>query len=139
MLDFIPFNALAGGALLGLGAAVLLLFNGKIAGISGIFNGATDRKNTQRGWQILFILGLVLGGVVAMYLFSIAAPDTAALDPFIIVLAGLIVGAGTRLGSGCTSGHGICGIGRLSTRSIVATCTFMLVAGITVYVRLHLV
>jgi len=138
MLDFIPFNALAGGALLGLGAALLLIFNGKIAGISGIFNGATDRHNQQRGWQILFILGLVVGGLIAIYVFALDGPDTSSLNPIMVVIAGLIVGAGTRLGSGCTSGHGICGIGRLSKRSIVATCVFMLVAAITVYVRLHL-
>ncbi|MEX3070929.1 YeeE/YedE family protein [Vibrio alginolyticus] len=139
MLDVIPWESLFGGILLGISATMLLLVNGKIAGISGIMNGIMSPKKADYSWRLLFAVGMVAGGFVSVLLLGVAVPSTANLSVGLVVAAGLLVGIGTRLGNGCTSGHGICGIGRLSKRSIVATCVFMAVAGLTVFVRLHLV
>ncbi|GAK83997.1 probable transmembrane protein [Vibrio ponticus] len=138
MLDVIPWSALFGGILLGCSATLLLLFNGKVAGISGIFNGLFAPSHGDYAWRLIFIVSMVVGGGVAVSFAGFNIPNTESIFSIAFVLAGLLVGAGTRLGNGCTSGHGICGIGRLSKRSIVATLTFMLVAGITVFIRLHL-
>jgi uncharacterized membrane protein YedE/YeeE len=119
--------ALAGGALIGGGAAVLLILSGRIAGVSGILGGALIPKTGELGWRLMFLAGLVGGGAVG----ALVAPQAygAVRGPAgLLVLAGLLVGFGTRLGSGCTSGHGICGISRLSRRSLTATLLFM-VAG----------
>ncbi|ROV58450.1 MULTISPECIES: YeeE/YedE family protein [Vibrio] len=139
MIDAIPWNALIGGMLLGCSATLLLLFNGKVAGISGIVNGLFARVRGDVAWRLVFVIGMVFGGGSAIRLFSINVPDTQNISLVAFAVAGLLVGVGTRLGNGCTSGHGICGIGRLSKRSIVATVTFMLVAGITVFIRLHVI
>lgn len=126
LTNIIP--AFVGGLLIGLGAAVLLLLNKKIAGISGIFDEALHGAFGEAGWRAAFIAGLVLPalfmGAAAQVEFSETLPAMAG--------AGLLVGFGTRLGSGCTSGHGVCGIARLSPRSLVATATFMTTAMITV-------
>ncbi|WP_114764768.1 YeeE/YedE family protein [Vibrio rhodolitus] len=137
MLDVIPWSALFGGILLGCSATLLLLFNGKVAGISGIFNGLFAPSHGDYAWRLIFIVSMVVGGGVAVSFAGFSIPNTESISLVVFVLAGLLVGAGTRLGNGCTSGHGICGIGRLSKRSIVATLTFMLVACITVFIRLH--
>lgn len=139
MLDVIPWESLLGGILLGISATMLLLVNGKIAGISGIMNGIMSPKKGDCSWRLLFVIGMIAGGLVSVLLLGVAVPSTANLSVGLVTVAGLLVGIGTRLGNGCTSGHGICGIGRLSKRSIVATCVFMAVAGLTVFVRLHLV
>ncbi len=139
MLDVIPWESLFGGILLGISATILLLVNGKIAGISGIMNGIMSPKKGDCSWRLLFVIGMIVGGFVSVLLLGVAVPSTANLSVGLVAVAGLLVGIGTRLGNGCTSGHGICGIGRLSKRSIVATCVFMAVAGLTVFVRLHLV
>lgn len=139
MLDVIPWESLFGGILLGVSATVLLLVNGKVAGISGIMNGIMSPKKGDYSWRLLFAVGMIVGGFVSVLLLGVAVPSTANLSMGLVLVAGLLVGIGTRLGNGCTSGHGICGIGRLSKRSIVATCVFMAVAGLTVFVRLHLV
>ncbi|GAM74345.1 probable transmembrane protein [Vibrio ishigakensis] len=135
----IPWDSLFGGMLLGVSALLLLLFSGKIAGISGIVSGALKNQAGDRVWRWLFIIGMVLGGILGGVAFSAGIPTVYDSSLWVLLLAGFFVGFGTKIGNGCTSGHGICGIGRFSTRSIVATCVFMLVAGITVFVRLHLV
>ncbi|MEL7292469.1 MAG: YeeE/YedE family protein [Pseudomonadota bacterium] len=133
-----PWESLAGGILLGISATILLLLNGKIAGISGIMTGLLTPKSSDFAWRLLFAVGMVGGGVLAMIWFAVDTPREFGLSVWWLAAAGLLVGIGTRLGNGCTSGHGICGIGRLSKRSIVATMIFMAVAGATVFVRLHL-
>ncbi|EGQ8942963.1 YeeE/YedE family protein [Vibrio parahaemolyticus] len=139
MLNVIPWESLFGGILLGISATILLLVNGKIAGISGIMNGIMSPKKGDYSWRLLFAVGMIAGGLISVLMLGVAAPSTANLSLGMVIAAGLLVGIGTRLGNGCTSGHGICGMGRLSKRSIVATCIFMAVAGLTVFVRLHLV
>jgi uncharacterized membrane protein YedE/YeeE len=139
MLNVIPWESLFGGILLGVSATILLLVNGKIAGISGIMNGIMSPKKGDYSWRLLFAVGMIAGGLISVLMLGIAVPSTANLSLGMVIAAGLLVGIGTRLGNGCTSGHGICGMGRLSKRSIVATCVFMAVAGLTVFVRLHLV
>ncbi|MEZ9887300.1 hypothetical protein BCS96_09380 [Vibrio breoganii] len=135
----IPWSSLFGGMLLGVSASMLLLFNGKIAGISGIVSGLMKNESGDRGWRWLFVIGMVAGGVLGVNAFGAYIPMQYDTNIMLLLLGGLFVGIGTKIGNGCTSGHGICGIGRLSKRSIVATCVFMLVSGITVFVRLHLV
>ncbi|ANZ12473.1 YeeE/YedE family protein [Vibrio parahaemolyticus] len=139
MLNVIPWESLFGGILLGISATILLLVNGKIAGISGIMNGIMSPKKGDYSWRLLFAVGMIAGGLISVLMLGVAAPSTANLSLGMVIAAGLLVGIGTRLGNGCTSGHGICGMGRLSKRSIVATCVFMAIAGLTVFVRLHLV
>ncbi|HCE4790041.1 TPA: YeeE/YedE family protein [Vibrio parahaemolyticus] len=139
MLNVIPWESLFGGILLGISATILLLVNGKIAGISGIMNGIMSPKRGDYSWRLLFAVGMIAGGLISVLMLGVAVPSTANLSLGMVIAAGLLVGIGTRLGNGCTSGHGICGMGRLSKRSIVATCVFMAVAGLTVFVRLHLV
>jgi hypothetical protein len=137
MSNFTPVSAAIGGALIGLAAVLLTLFTGRIAGISGIFGGCLSPGAGDRGWRIAFIAGLILaplaGGLVG---FPLAAPEMPA-SYVVIVAAGLLVGFGTRLGGGCTSGHGICGIARLSPRSIVATAIFMAMAVAVVALTRH--
>lgn len=138
MENFAPVSATVGGLLLGLSAAMLLLLQGRIAGISGIFGGLLPPGKNDADWRLFFIVGLVAGA--ALYrLFGGVVPDLN-INPFalsdgahlaVLVVGGLLVGFGTRIGSGCTSGHGICGLGRLSFRSLAATLTFMLAAGLT--------
>lgn len=140
MENFTPIPAFAGGLLIGLSAVIMLLFNGRITGISGILDGIViNSKSGDRVWRICFLLGLVLGG----FLFKLIMPDSfIPRDGFSLVLlitGGFIVGVGTRMGSGCTSGHGICGIARFSRRSILATVIFMLTGAITVYLFRHMV
>ncbi|MQC34535.1 YeeE/YedE family protein [Vibrio parahaemolyticus] len=139
MLNVIPWESLFGGLLLGFSATLCLLVNGKIAGISGIMNGIMSPKKGDYSWRLLFAVGMIAGGLISVLMLGVAVPSTTNLSLGMVIAAGLLVGIGTRLGNGCTSGHGICGMGRLSKRSIVATCVFMAVAGLTVFVRLHLV
>ncbi|MDO2949783.1 YeeE/YedE family protein [Aeromonas simiae] len=128
--------ALLGGALVGSAALLLLLVNGRIAGISGILTGALQSRTP---WRWVFLLGLGVGAWLAFTLGWAALPDFAALPAWPwVALAGLLVGIGTRFANGCTSGHGICGMGRLSPRSIVATLTFMASGIVTVFVTHHL-
>ncbi|USD63793.1 MULTISPECIES: YeeE/YedE family protein [Vibrio] len=131
-----PWGSLLGGMLLGVSATLLLLFNGKIAGISGIVGRIYKAKTGDTSWRVLFVLGMVLGGVLSAKWLGIAPAEMVVSTPLVIV-SGLLVGIGTKLGNGCTSGHGICGMGRLSKRSIAATMTFMGVAMVTTFVMLH--
>lgn len=122
---------LGGGALIGLAAAALLLLGGRVAGISGILAGAISGAR-ERAWRIAFVVGLILAGVIAARVL----PDAASAPPrtlFVVLVAGLLVGVGTRVGGGCTSGHGVCGIGRLSKRSLVATLAFMATGALTAF------
>jgi uncharacterized protein len=132
------FTALLGGALIGASASAMLLLLGRIAGVSGILASALRPNAGEDGrWRLLFLLGLVLGGLVAATLapHTIGAPVAASVGS--ALFAGALVGAGVEIAGGCTSGHGVCGISRLAPRSIVATLTFMLTAGITVFVVRH--
>ena len=135
---FTPLTALSGGLLIGLSAAVLLLFNGRIAGISGIVGGLLQRhKAGDFAWRIAFVLGLVLAP--ALYRVFGELPESQIdASSATLVVAGLLVGFGSRLGAGCTSGHGVCGLSRRSPRSMVATATFMATGFITVYLLRHL-
>lgn len=131
-------GGLLGGILIGLAAAILLAVNGRIAGVSGILSGAvTARDRFDRSWRLLFIVGLILGAALYRF-FSGALPVQLQAGLPTLLAAGLLVGFGTRLGSGCTSGHGVCGLARLSPRSLAATITFMLFGVLTVYVTRHL-
>ena len=137
MTEFTPLSASVGGLLIGSAAALLLWANGRVAGISGILGQALwPAPGEERGWRIAFLAGLPLGALLASLLGVRLVPEIASTPPTLI-LAGLLVGFGTRLGNGCTSGHGVCGLGRGSKRSLAATLTFMGVAGITVYVVRH--
>ncbi|GLT19822.1 membrane protein [Vibrio zhanjiangensis] len=138
MTNDIPWLSLIGGGLLGLSAAFLLLVSGKVAGISGIINGLLSPTKGDIIWRVLFLSGLVIGGLVGLITMGIQAPDTNSIPIYILVLGGFLVGFGTRLANGCTSGHGICGIGRLSLRSLLATGTFILVAIITVWLTIEI-
>lgn len=130
-------RGLVGGLLIGISALLLLAFNGRIAGISGIAGGlAFDAKTGDRSWRGLFLLGLLAGAALAA-LLPIPAPAASMLHWLPLAGAGLLVGFGTRLGMGCTSGHGICGLARLSKRSFVAVLTFMAFGFLTVFVIRH--
>ena len=129
---FTPISASVGGALIGVSAVLLMLFNGRIAGISGVLSGSLFAGAGERAWRIFFVLGLIAGPLV----YALVSPVPPAFDiqaswP-VIIIGGLLVGFGTRLGSGCTSGHGVCGLSRLSPRSIVAVGLFMAAGMITV-------
>lgn len=137
MANFTPVSAAIGGLLIGLSAVLLMLLTGRIAGISGIFSGLLNLRGEDKGWRIAFVAGLVLTPIIAGAIGYGMAPPKLPANWVIITVAGLLVGFGTRLGGGCTSGHGICGIGRLSTRSIVATIVFMTTAVITVAITHH--
>lgn len=138
MHDFAPVPALIGGALIGLSASLFLLAHGKVAGISGLYGGILRRSSPDRALRIAFIAGLVVAGVLARLLFPAAFASTWTATLPLALLAGLLVGFGTQLGNGCTSGHGVCGISRLSVRSLVATGTFMATGIATVWVVHHL-
>jgi uncharacterized membrane protein YedE/YeeE len=135
-MHFTPLASLAGGLLIGLGAAVLLLANGRIAGISGIAGGLLRPARGDIGWRVAFVLGLL---VAPLGWLALQAMPPAQIDhtPAMLAGAGLLVGLGTRFGNGCTSGHGVCGIARLSPRSLMATACFMLAGFLTVYVVRH--
>jgi hypothetical protein len=129
-------TALLGGLLIGTSATILLAFNGRIAGISGMVNSAI-RFAPNEGWRWFFLVGLLAGGALYEYVLAPQPTPTSAFAPWVMLGGGFLVGCGTRLGNGCTSGHGVCGIGRLSLRSLVAVLTFLGTAIITVFVVRH--
>lgn len=137
MDGFTPVSALIGGAIIGTSAALFLILNGRIAGISGILGGLLAAPSRETGWRVAFLAGLVLAPLAYGLVARLPAVTVGASLPLLAV-AGLLVGFGSRLGSGCTSGHGVCGLGRLSPRSMAATVTFMTVAILTVLVTRHL-
>jgi uncharacterized membrane protein YedE/YeeE len=137
MASFDPVSALAGGALIGLAAVMLMMLNGRIAGISGILGGALTLAPSDKAWRLAFVAGLILAPVIMSLMgYPMPAPQMPA-SLIVIVAAGLLVGFGARLGGGCTSGHGVCGIARFSTRSIAATVIFMATALVVVAVMRH--
>lgn len=134
---FTPWTSLAGGMLIGLAVSIFILFNGRVTGISGILGGLLRPVKSELGWRIAFIGGLVFSPLLYSLLVELPVIEIKA-DLWQLVVAGLLVGIGTRYGSGCTSGHGICGIARLSPRSLVATGIFMLSGMLTVFFIRHL-
>ena len=137
LAHFTPLPALTGGLLIGFAVALLVLGNGRIAGISGILGGLLDTASSDRAWRAAFVLGLFAAPWI-FKLFTALPPVTIAASPPVLVVAGLLVGIGTRSASGCTSGHGVCGLSRGSVRSLAATATFMAVGFFTVFVTRHL-
>ncbi len=133
---FTPWASAAGGALIGLAAAMLVLLNGRIAGISGIVGGLLVPRGGDIGWRLAFVGGLLVAPV-AMSFYEVDPRIDAGFGT--LALAGVLVGIGTRYGSGCTSGHGVCGLSRLSPRSLVATVAFMAAGVATVFIVRHLV
>ncbi|MBO1591110.1 YeeE/YedE family protein [Yersinia pseudotuberculosis] len=132
LVQFTPFLSFLGGVLIGCAAWILILFCGRIAGISGIIGGVLSRGTPDRGWRLAFLVGIIISPLLYPLIYPLPAIEVSAPWP-ILIIAGLLVGIGTRYGSGCTSGHGVCGLSRLSPRSLVATLTFMGVAFITVW------
>lgn len=135
---FTPWASLAGGMLIGIAAAMLILLNGRIAGISGVLGGLLRPARGDVSWRVAFIVGLL--GAPLVYALATALPRPQIDAGYVeLVLAGLLVGTGTRYGSGCTSGHGVCGVSRLSPRSLVATAAFMASGFVTVFVARHMI
>jgi uncharacterized membrane protein YedE/YeeE len=137
-IAFTPSSAAAGGALIGVGAAMLVLLNGRVAGVSGILGGLLQPDRTEAPWRAAFILGLI---VAPLLVAAVATLPPVVIDarPMVLIAAGFLVGIGTRYGAGCTSGHGVCGVARLSPRSLVATLCFMAAGFATVFVVRHLI
>jgi uncharacterized membrane protein YedE/YeeE len=135
--DFTPISGLIGGLLIGLAVALMLLLNGSLAGISGIVGGLVTPKAGDTGWRAAFLVGLPLGALAHILVAGGHAPVDVLASPPAILVGGLLVGFGTRMGSGCTSGHGLCGLARLSSRSVVATAVFFGVAMVTVFLARH--
>jgi len=135
--DFTPISGLIGGLLIGLAVALMLLLNGRIAGVSGIVGGLVTPKAGDTGWRAAFLVGLPLGALAYILVAGGQAPVDVLASPPAILVGGLLVGFGTRMGSGCSSGHGLCGLARLSSRSVVATAVFFGVAMVTVFLARH--
>ena len=133
---FTPWASLAGGALIGLAAAMFLLVNGRIAGISGILGGLLVPSKGDIAWRVAFLAGMLIAPTAWLLVTALPEAQIDASYPMLVV-AGLLVGIGTRYGSGCTSGHGVCGLSRLSLRSLAATLSFMTAGFVTVYVVVH--
>ena len=136
IVNFTPVSALVGGALIGLAAGGMWWLLGRLAGVSNILGSALGQRD-GRDWRIAFVAGLLAAGLLALVLFAGEVPFVLEAGYGQVVVAGFLVGLGTQLGSGCTSGHGVCGIGRLSLRSVVATLLFMTAGVVTVYVLRH--
>lgn len=137
MTEFTPIHAVLGGLLIGAAATGLLWFNGRIAGVTGMITGLLVQPKPSQLWRILFLLGLVAGAAGYGFFGSQAAPVRHGFPVPLLVLAGLLTGYGTAQANGCTSGHGVCGLARLSVRSLVATATFLLTGILTTYVVRH--
>lgn len=139
MENFTPFSALAGGALIGLATSLMLALEGRVLGISGVIGGNLGRLNTDTGWRSAFLAGLVVGGFLLVAFLPQQVTFELDRSLPVVAAAGLLVGFGTRMGNGCTSGHGVCGLSRFSVRSLVATCTFMAAGFATVFLYRNLV
>lgn len=137
MTEFTPISAAVGGAMIGLSAVLLMTLTGRTAGISGIVNGLITARGRDRAWRIAFVLGLIAAPILSQFLGYRLQPAALPGSSTVLVIAGLLVGLGTRLAGGCTSGHGICGMARLSRRSIAATAIFMAAAIVTVALSRH--
>lgn len=138
MHNFTPIGSLIGGALIGLSAVLLLWLNGRIAGISGIFHGLFPINKKDFMWRLLFLVGLVIGTLIYYFFPQIHFTPRSNYPIALLLLSGFLVGIGTRLSGGCTSGHGVCGIARLSIRSLVATCIFFVFGLLSVYFIRHI-
>ncbi len=136
-LQFTPVRSFTGGVLIGLAACCLILFIGRIAGISGILGGLLRARSAEANWRIAFLAGLILAPSLYGLIAALPEIEITAGWP-VLVPAGLLVGLGTRYGAGCTSGHGVCGLSRLSPRSLAAVCTFMTAGFLTVFITRHL-
>lgn len=139
MENFTPVSALIGGLMIGASTALFLVLNGRIAGISGILGGLLAPAHGEVGWRLAFLTGMFVAPLAYVAFGGVLPPIALNTSLPLLILAGLIVGFGTRLGAGCTSGHGVCGIGRLSPRSLVATLVFMATAIATVFVTRHVI
>lgn len=139
MANFTPVSALIGGALIGLAAAIYVLGLGRVAGVSGVLGGLLRPRAGEAPLQIAFVAGLVLAPLLMRAAGAKLPPITIEASLPVVIAGGLLVGFGTRLGGGCTSGHGVCGISRLSTRSLTATALFMLAGAAVVFVARHLI
>lgn len=139
IVNFTPYSALIGGALIGAAAALFVLFTGRILGISGAFAGIAMPQRGDFAWRLALLAGLIVAPLAYRAAGGALPPIEITESPGLLVAAGLLVGFGSRLGSGCTSGHGVCGLARLSKRSIVATGTFLAAAIATVFVMRHVV
>ena len=139
MTEFTPVSALVGGAIIGAAAVMFMALVGRIAGISGIAGGLLAAQRGDFAWRLAFVLGLAAAPLAWQAATGAGAVVTMTSNPVLLIVAGVLVGFGAQLGSGCTSGHGVCGISRFSARSILATLTFIATAGVTVYVMRHLV
>lgn len=137
-VNFTPWSSLFGGAVIGVAAALLLLLNGHIAGVSGIVGGLLRPRRSELGWRAAFVVGLIAAPLLFQLFWTLPAVRIDASLRWLL-LAGLLVGVGTRYGSGCTSGHGVCGVARWSPRSLAATAAFMLTGALTVFFGRHLV
>jgi uncharacterized membrane protein YedE/YeeE len=137
-MSFTPVASVAGGALIGLSASALLVLNGRVAGVSSIVGGILQPQRGEVAWRVAFVAGLLAGGLLlAWRLPEAVAPRQTGAHPVLLVVAGLLVGFGTQLGSGCTSGHGVCGVSRLSARSIAAVATFMMTGALAAFLVQH--
>lgn len=137
MSEFTPFSAMIGGMLIGGSAALLLLLIGRIAGITGIIGGILQPARGELGWRLAFVAGLLMAPVIHTGAGGALPPVEITSSTSLLILAGVLVGVGTRLSQGCTSGHGVCGIGRGSPRSVAATAVFVTTAVLTVFVTRH--
>jgi uncharacterized membrane protein YedE/YeeE len=137
MHNLTPVSGLLGGAMIGLASALLMLLTGRIAGISGIFGGLLPFGNSERGWRLAFVAGLIAAPLLGTLSGAPLPHPAVSAGLGMVVLGGFLVGVGSRMGGGCTSGHGVCGTARLSPRSLVFTCTFMIVAVATVAIVRH--
>ena len=133
MTDFEVLMPLTGGILIGISASMMLLFSGRIAGVSGIFGGMLFQQGKERAWRLSFITGLIFGGILLYAINAEFFENSSGRGLLAVNIAGFLVGIGTRIGGGCTSGHGVCGIGRLSVRSIVATVSFVFAGMVAVF------
>ena len=139
MENFTPFSAFTGGTLIGLSVAIMILFKGRIAGISGVSGGLLTASRDDQVWRLIFLLGLICGAVLMDHWMPLNLMSRTSIPSGQLIAGGFLVGFGTRLGNGCTSGHGVCGIARFSGRSVMATLTFMGSAALTVYIMRHVV
>jgi len=135
MENFTPYSSLAGGILLGISASILMYLNGRVAGISGIVAGILNNPSmTEKSWRAAFVVGIIGGAAVYAYFFPVSIEPREHVTTALLIVGGLVVGFGTAMGGGCTSGHGVCGISRLSLRSITATMAFLIAGIATVYI-----
>ncbi len=139
MENFTPYSALAGGILIGLSVTIMLLFNGRITGISGMISELLSPKPDEWLWRLAFLIGLIIGAFCFVYFFPEQYSPRTDFPLILLIAGGFLVGLGTKLGGGCTSGHGICGLARFSTRSLAATIIFMLAGAITVFIIRHVI